>query len=373
MRTFIVAASAAAFVVFAPALRAEQQAATPTPTPVPAATRQGERLTIEKVIVKVNGEILTQGQLEQMQVEAMQEQKRQVEDPKDLSRTEFAAALAEVTPGLLLDAVDELLMVQAAREASIRFTDETFKNMVENIKKDNKITNDNDFNAALKQAGLTLDELRTNLEKTYLIRGLQTREIMRNVSITEEELRQYYKANQKQFMRPPSVTVREILVSVPTETVAGQQTVNAAADEAAKAKAEALRDRAVKGEDFVKLVAEASDAGTKANGGLNGPVNLGDLNPVIASAIEPLKPGEISAPIRVRTGYMVLKLETRTGEEPEPFEKVRNQLGNMIGEQRLQVEQQKYLQKLRAVALIEWKDDGFKKMYEAAEAKRAKL
>jgi hypothetical protein len=83
--------------------------------------------------------------------------------------------------------------------------------------------------------GYFRDELRTNLEKTYLIRGLQTREIMRNVSITEEELRQYYKANQKQFMRPPSVTVREILVSVPTETVAGQQTVNAAADEAARA------------------------------------------------------------------------------------------------------------------------------------------
>jgi peptidyl-prolyl cis-trans isomerase SurA len=372
MRTFIIAASAAALVAFAPALRAQQQAAPPTPSPAPA-SRQGERLTIEKVIVKVNGEILTQGQLEQMQIQELQEQKRQVESAKDLSRADVATAIAEVTPGLLLDAVDELLMVQAAREANIRFTEEQFRATVDSIKKDNKITNDADFNAALKQAGLTLDELRTNLEKKYLIRGLQTREIMRNVSITEEELRQYYKANQKQFMRPPSVTVREILVSVPTETVAGQQTVNAAADEAAKAKAEALRERAVKGEDFVKLVAEASDAGTKANGGLNGPVNLGDLNPVIATAIEPLKPGEISAPIRVRTGYMVLKLETRTGEEPEPFEKVRNQLGNMIGEQRLQVEQQKYLQKLRAVALIEWKDDGFKKMYEAAEAKRAKL
>jgi peptidyl-prolyl cis-trans isomerase SurA len=371
MRTYIVAASAAALIAFAPALQAHQQAATPPPSTAPA--KQGERETIEKVIVKVNGEILTQGQLEQMQIEELQNQKRQVETAKDLSGKEVAAAIAEVTPTLLLDAVDELLMVQAAREANIRFTDETFKTMIDNIKKDNKITNDNDFNAALKQAGLTLDELRTNLEKTYLIRGLQTREIMRNISITEEELRQYYKANQKQFMRPPSVTIREILVSVPTETVSGKPVVNAAADEAAKAKADSLRERAVKGEDFVKLVAEASDAGTKANGGLNGPVNLGDLNPAIATAIEPLKPGEISAPIRVRTGYMLLKLETRTGEEPEPFEKVRNQLGNMIGEQRLQGEQQKYLQKLRAVALIEWKDEGFKKMYEAAEAKRAKL
>ena len=372
MRIHIVAASAAALIVFAPALQAYQQAATPPP-PAPAAAKQGERLTIEKVIVKVNGEILTQGQLEQMQIEELQNQKRQVETPKDLSGSEVAAAVAEVTPALLLEAVDKLLMVQAAREANIRFTDDDFKRMVENIKKDNKITNDNDFNTALKQAGLTMAELRTNFETNYLIRGLQTREIMRNISVTDEELRQYYKANPKKFMRPPSVTIREILVTVPTETVSGKPVVNAAADEAAKAKADALRERAMKGEDFVKLVAEASDSGTKANGGLNGPVNLSDLNPVIATAIEPLKPGEISAPIRVRTGYMLLKLESRTGEEPEPFEKVRNQLGNMIGEQRLEVEQQKYLQKLRAAALIEWKDDGFKKMYEAAEAKRAKL
>jgi peptidyl-prolyl cis-trans isomerase SurA len=370
MRIYFVAASAAVLTAFAPAVQAEQQAAPPPPAPV---VKQGERLTIEKVIVKVNGEILTQGQLEQMQIEALQDQKRQVENAKDLTREDIASAIAEVTPEILLEEVDNLLMVQAARESGLRFTEEVFRNMIDNIKKDNpSIKTEADFLAALKQSGFTLDELRTNFEKRYLIQGLQSREIMRNVSITEEELRQYYKANPKEFMRPPSVTVREILVNVPTETVGGQQTVNAAADEAAKAKVEALRERAVKGEDFVKLVAEASDSGTKANGGLNGPVNISDLNPVIATAIEPLKPGEISTPVRVRTGYMLLKLETRTGEEPEPFEKVRNQLGNVIGEQRLRVEQQKYLEKLRAVALIEWKDEGFRKMYESAAAKRAK-
>ena len=371
MRTHFVAASAAVLTMVWPAFVSGQQSP-PAAAQAPAA-KQGERLTIEKIIVKVNGEILTQGQLEQMQIEELQSQKQQVESSKDLTGPDVAKAIAELTPELLHQAVDELLLVQAAREAGMSFGDDEFRRAIENIKKDNPgIKTDADFNTALKQAGLTMDELRTNLERTYLIRGLQTREIMSKVSITEEELRQYYKTNQKQFVRPPSVTIREILVSVPTETVGGQQTVNVAADEAAKAKAESLRDRAVKGEDFVKLVAEASDSGTKANGGLNGPVNIADLNPALASVIAPLKPGDVSAPVRVRTGYMIVKLETRTGEEPEPYEKVRNLLANRIGESRLQVEQEKYLQKLRTVALIEWKDEGFKKMYEAAAAKRSK-
>lgn len=371
MRTPFVAASAAVLFTFAPVVGA-QQATPPPQAATPAPAKQGERLTIERVIVKVNGEILTQGQLEQMQVEALQDQKQQVETSKDLSRADVAKAVADVTPAILVDAIDDLLLVQAAREAGLKLSEEQFKMTVEGIKKENKITNDADFMTALKQFGLTLEELRTRLEKEYLIRGLQTREILPKISITEEELRQYYKANLKDFMTPPTVTIRELLVAVPTETVSGKPVVNAAADEEAKKKIETLRERAEKGEDFVALVTEASEAATKANGGLNGPVNIADLAPVIADAIAPLKPGEISPPIRVRTGYMIFKLESRTAEEPEPFEKVRTLLGNRIGEARLEVEQGKYLEKLREAALIEWKDEGFKKMYETAAAKRAK-
>ncbi len=63
-----------------------------------------------------------------------------------------------------MDVVDELLMVQRGRELGIRFTDENFKQALENVKKQNNL-DDEGLKKAIIQAGLTLEELRQNFER----------------------------------------------------------------------------------------------------------------------------------------------------------------------------------------------------------------
>jgi len=337
---------------------------------VPSA--QGKSTILEKVVVKVNGEILTLSEIERMQIEVLQDQNRQTATPRDLaSDPKLMAALAEVTPQLLVEAIDLLLLVQHGHELGMKFTDENFKFALENVKKANKM-DDRQLAAAMKEAGMTMDQLRQNFERTSIRQQVEQREIMRNMTLTEEEARQYFKSHPEQFMTPPTVTVREIAIMVPVETVGGQQTVNVAKDEEARDKAAALRARALKGEDFVALVTEASEAGTKANGGLIGPVLIADLAPAIGAALEKLKAGEISEVIRLGNGYRIFKLETRTASEVEPFNAVRNQISQRIYESRLGVETKKFLDVLHKQALIEWKDDAFQKMYEQGKAKVAK-
>ena len=326
---------------------------------------------IQKIVVKVNGEILTQTEIEQLQIRALRQQNRQVTEKDLATDAGLRTALAAVTPTLLADAVDELLLMQHGRELDIKFTDEQFKDSLERIKQENKI-DDKQLLAALQQEGLTLDELRQNFERTYMVQMVERREIMRNMTLTEEETRQYYKAHPEEFMKPPAVTLREILVAVPVETVGGQASVNVAADEAAKEKIAAVRERALKGEDFLALINEVSQSGTKANGGLVGPVLVADLLPALGAMLEKLKPGEITEPIRSRNGYQIYKLETRTAAEPEVFEKVRNDIAQRIYESRLGTERKKFLDKLRVQALIEWKDENYKKLYEQGLAERAK-
>ena len=319
----------------------------------------------------MNGEILTQTEIEQLQIEALRQQNRQVTEKDLATDAGLRTALAAITPGLLAEAVDELLLMQHGRELDIKFTDEQFKDSLDRIKQENKI-DDKQLLAALQQEGLTLDELRQNFERTYMVQMVERREIMRNMTLTEEETRQYYQAHPEEFMKPPAVTLREILVAVPVETVGGQASVNVAADEAAKEKIAAVRERALKGEDFLALINEVSQSGTKANGGLVGPVLVADLRPALGAMLEKLKPGEITEPIRSRNGYQIYKLETRTAAEPEVFEKVRNQIGQRIYESRLGTERKKFLDKLRVQALIEWKDENYKKLYEQGMAERAK-
>jgi parvulin-like peptidyl-prolyl isomerase len=215
-------------------------------------------------------------------------------------------------------------------------------------------------------------DLRVNVERAWFVQNVQQRELMRNMTLTEEESRQYYDTHQDQFMKPSTVTVREILMIVPTDTASGQVTFNVSTDETVKQKISAVRARALAGEDFTKLVAEVSESGTKTDGGLIGPVKVSDLNPTVAELLEKMKPGDLTEPLRTKTGYQILKLETRSAAEVETFERSKEPIAQRILESRLDVERAKFLQKLLMQSVIEWKDETFKKMYETERAIRMK-
>src|SRR5262245_52736517 len=305
-------------------------AQTPAGAPPAPAPPLNKGTIIQRIIVKVNGEIFTQTDLEARQVDALKDQNRQVKNPQDLQNDVILAkALAELTPNILLDVVDELLLVQRGREIGASFTDANFAQTIENIKKQNNF-DDKQLAQALAQSGLTMNELRTNLERQYLIQSVQRNEIMRNMQVTDEEARQYYKAHPEAFKKPATIMLRELFVEVPVSTKGGQTVFNAQEADDAKEKIDSARARALKGEDFAKIVAEVSDAGSKANGGLIGPVVISELAEALAKAVGTLKPGEYSETIRTARGYMFFKLESRSEEALEPFDKVKDDVTQRI-------------------------------------------
>jgi peptidyl-prolyl cis-trans isomerase SurA len=318
---------------------------------------------IEQILVKVNGEIITKSDLEQRQIAALREQQAGI-DPSKMSDTALAKMLAEVTPDVIVQAVDELLLMQRAKELGMTITDEQFNNVLESIKKDNKMESEDQFQAALKQEGITLAQLRKMLEKRMLISQLQQREVAMRVDVTEAEERDYYNAHLDQFATTPSVTLREILVSVPTDP----KGVNAAALEDAQKKAEGIRARIAKGESFEKLAGEVSDAPSKANGGLIGPIPKTEIDESLAKMLAGMKPGEVTQLVRVPNGIEILKLESTIEGTTIPFDQARGQISNRLGQQRQGAAMQKYVKRLRATALIEWKNDEIKKAYEAGVA-----
>jgi peptidyl-prolyl cis-trans isomerase SurA len=339
-------------------------AQSPVPAPPAAATSAAAPKTmfVERVLVRVNGEIFTQSQLTNRQIETLQEMQR---GPEKLD-----ASIAEVTPRLLVEAVEELLLVQRGRELGVRFSDEQFKTAVDNIKRDNKL-DDAGLKAGLAQAGLTLDLLRERLEKQYLVNAVQSREIGPSLTITVEEMRQFYEKNKATFMTPLTVTLRELMVAVPTITVSGKETFSAADDAAAKEKIEGLRARAIAGTPFTTLISEASDSTTKATGGLIGPINAEDLNAALKDGLTLLPAGGVTVAFRAPRGYQIFQLENRSSPAQRPFDSVRGQIEQTLREQRILPETEKLLTRLRAQAVIEWKDESFKKIYEQAVATQA--
>jgi parvulin-like peptidyl-prolyl isomerase len=315
---------------------------------------------IQRILVKVNGEIFTQKELEQEQIDKLQQDGKTSPTPADLQ---------SITPDILVGKIDEMLIVQRGRELGFHLSDEQFASSVQKIKTDNKL-DDAAFKVALGQEGLTLDALRERLERSYIVQTVQQKEILAHMNLTEEEARQYYEKHPDEFVKPAAVTMREILIAVPTDTKNASQPFSPNLDATAKAKIADLRDRAAKGEDFVKLVAEASDAPTKAAAGLIGPIDMTDLSTGIRDAIDKMNIGDVTPSFRTSRGYQIFRLESRTKAERLPFDQVRDEVAQRVGETRLDVEMKKYLGQLRSQALIEWKSEDLHQMYDKRLAEK---
>jgi peptidyl-prolyl cis-trans isomerase SurA len=320
---------------------------------------------LERVLVKVNGDILTQTELEERQTDVIRRRIGVDLKPEVASNTEeLKKAIDEVTPELLVSAVDEIIMVQMGKEKGYKLSDDQFKDWMEKMRKDNNLQDDQKFYQALKQEGMTVDELRKNIEKSFMVNQVQRDEVGSKLSITEEEARQYYLAHQPEFAEPASVTLREILIEVPATTKGGQAVMSVATEDDAKQKAEASRTRILAGEDFGKVAAEVSTSPSKANGGLIGPINLSEVSPSLQQMIEKMKPGDVTQPIRTTRGFQILKLETLKPAAIQPFESVRDLVADKVHDARQQAEVRKFLARVRGQAIIEWKNDELKKMYE---------
>lgn len=312
---------------------------------------------LEQVLVKVNGDIITKTDLEQRQIAALRQRDPNLRPNSD---AELQQALTEVTPNVILEAVDELLITQRGKELGYSMTNDQFAEILTNIKKENKLEDDAQFQAALQQEGLTLADLRRQLERTMIVQRVQQTEVMSKLQVTDAELKMYYDSHRETFTSKPQMTLRELLVAVPQS----EQGVNVGLEEEAKAKADDIRKRLMAGEPFARLAADLSDSPSKANGGLVGPITADVLAPELQQALSAIKPGDITPVLRTARGFQLIKLETMDPVTVKTFDEARGDIAQRLSNDKRRAEFTRFLDRLRGQAIIDWKNADLKKAYE---------
>jgi peptidyl-prolyl cis-trans isomerase SurA len=325
---------------------------------IPAVGLRAE--VIEQILVRVNGEVFTKSDLEARQADALRELGQDV-DPKKLGDAQLRAALDKVTPQVMAGVVDEMLLLQRGKELGYKLSDEQFTSVLDSIKKDRKLDTDEQFQQALKDSNMTLADLRRQIEKSVVMDRVRQNEVLSKIAISDEEARRYYDAHKNEFTKPQEITLREILVAVPA---GAGNTVNVGADNEAKDKAASLRARALAGDSYEKLAADFSDSPSKSNAGLIGPISSTDVSPDLRKLFDAMKVGDITQPLRIPTGYQILKLESRSDSQTAPFEQAKDQISDRVFTDKRKDEYEKYMEKLRAQAIIDWKNADLKKAYD---------
>jgi peptidyl-prolyl cis-trans isomerase SurA len=146
--------------------------------------------------------------------------------------------------------------------------------------------------------------------------------------------------------QPQKITqyrARDIMVAI-TPTVPA---------EAARQKAEALRDRIVAGEDFAKVATEASDdTQTRAQGGDMGWFAVDAWGTAVANQIRNLADGELSPVFQSEVGFHLIKREG-SREQDVTEENRRNQAREIIGARKGEEAYERFLRQLRAEAYVD--------------------
>jgi parvulin-like peptidyl-prolyl isomerase len=283
---------------------------------------------IERVLARVNGQIVTLSEFEARQLAAVQAAR--------VPDAEVEAFLRQNNAKLLEEAMEELLLVDRAAALGLKLRSEYLDQVIEDIKKEQNITSEEELQAQLKREGLTKEGLRRNIERSVIVRQVRAREVEPKTQVTEADVRdEYEKRKAEDFTRKATVHLMEIGLK---------------GDDAA-AKAAALVERLKKGEDFETLAREQSVSASKAVGGDLGRVEPADLNPTLAAAIADLRPGETSAPIPVEGGYSILRVRERLADEVTAFDQVKEKIQEELARARLEKVYGEYIAELKKNAV----------------------
>jgi len=195
---------------------------------------------------------------------------------------------------------------QHAKRVGLTVSDEQLNSALQEIASRNKIPFDQ-LPTALSAQGVDYKQYREGMRKELTLNTLRQRDVIAHINVSPRELEQFL-ARQQSSAANDEFNVSHILLSLP-EAATPQQL------EEITHKAQDLAARASKGEDFGQLAIANSNSQTALDGGQLGWRKGTQLPQFILDLVGPMKPGQVSAPVRTPSGFHIVKLnERRSGE-----------------------------------------------------------
>lgn len=300
---------------------------------------------VEEIVAKCNGDIVTRGDLERARQELIEQLRA-----SGLSGPGLDQQLSERQKNLLRDKIDQLLLVQKAKDLNISVDAEVSK-QIATIQSDSKIADPEKFQEYVKeQSGMSYEDFKQEMKNRFLTQRVIRQEVTDKMQVKHEELEKYYNEHKTDFVRKEQIVLQEILISTEGK--------DAAAVAAAEKKAKDLVLRARKGERFAEMARDNSDSLTAKNlGEFPAPFKKGDLAKNLEDAVWDKPKGYITDPIRLPAGFEILRVEDHQKAGQAELADVENEVTEKILAPRMESAVRAYLTKLRKDAYLEIKAD----------------
>ena len=314
------------------------------------------RKVIERIIARVNSEIITQRQFER------EREKLRAQLAQQNSGAELESKVREYGKDLLRDLIDQALMVQKAKDLDVNVETDLVKRLDE-IRKNVKLDSLEDLQREVEKQGLIWEDFKEDIRRNLLMREVIGREVGRTIIVSREDSRKFFQEHQQEFASPEGVELSQILIS--SEKHKPEEAEKRAKDALAELKA---------GARWADVCKKYSDDATASDGGYIGFMKAGTLASAINDAVAKLDTNEFTDLIPIKSGYIILKLLERRRQGIPTFEEVEQRVNEYLYNQKMAPALRQYLATLRKESYVYlapgYVDTGAERPSEAVLAKK---
>jgi peptidyl-prolyl cis-trans isomerase C len=167
-----------------------------------------------------------------------------------------------------------------------------------------------------------------------------------SVDVKPADISTFYEKNPDRFKQPEAIQASHVLIAVP-------QGADAAAKNAARAKAEDVLKQARGGADFAGLAKKYSNDASAPRGGDLGFFPRGQMVPEFEAAAFALQPGQVSDIVETPFGFHIIKVTGKRPARTVPFSEVAPQIEQYLRQEQQQEKTKAFIEQLKTSGKVE--------------------
>jgi len=212
--------------------------------------------------------------------------------------------------------ITESIQMQMADRAGMRISDNELNETMANIAERNGMSLAQ-FENQLAAEGVTYNQAREQIRREMLTSRVQQRQVGNRVRVTDREVENYLESLEARGGNNAQYRLAYIFVSVDDPS-------DDAEVDAAREKAQRLRNEIASGRDFREVAVAESDASNALEGGDMGWRAEGQLPSLVAPVVPELPVGEPSEVLENNSGFhLVMVMDKRGGEQQQMIQQHR--------------------------------------------------
>jgi peptidyl-prolyl cis-trans isomerase SurA len=288
--------------------------------------------TVEEIYAVVNDEVITGSELKKFESNMLRSMQSQLEGAK------LERATEELKKDLLNRFIEQKLLLSKIKEKNYN-VDSDVETIIQEIKKQNNFTSDDDLKKALQTEGIEFRDWKEQWKERRKQERLVWEDVGSKIKVDNPQIMEYFRKNPEQFTTPAEITLNCIFLKKNADPQKPQEKMDQVTAE-------------LKPGLFEQVAKKYSELPDAQNSIALGKFKKGELDSKLETEALRLKKDEYSGWIETDNGWYVIQLADFSAARLQEVSTVREEIIQKLREEQQQVKLKDYIVQLKKDSYI---------------------